>query len=330
MKQTLKTSIVGAALMMSAVAASNANAGSLVIDTNGAAIGGTILNLSGLGSSLGNFLADNALRGLVGANITPGGTTIYAQNAIRIDQPGCAACELTVLFSIPMTASTTGPAADPTTLGMVQSGPGLFRMWFDTSGENITNNGTEAAQVAGSGYTDGVLILEGAVTVVPPLSFSRTNSPSTAALDAPAGGYAATAQTILGNGSATIDVDLVAVNSGFVVNEALATGLARDLQVQNALRLDYTNAANNRASTSFADVGLGPNILPFFGVGATILNDFGCAGLLSTCDFIAQMNSTFLFFETPTVPEPGTVALLGAGLCLFGGQRLRRRNKLAA
>ena len=322
MKQTLKNSILSAALMVSAAVASNANAGPLIIDTNGNAAGGTLLNLSGLGSSFGNFLAESALAGN-SANLTAGGTTIYAQNAIRINQTGCAQCELTVLFSIPMTAGLVGD-----TLGLQQSSPGTFRMWFDTSGESFTNNGAETQQIGGTSYTDGVLILEGVVTVVPPLSFSRTNAPSTAALDAPTGGYAGTAVTILGNGSATIDVDLTAVNSGFVVDEANQVSLLRDLQVQNALRLDYTNAANNRASTSFANVSGGPNIIPNFGAGAVIVNDFRCEAA-QTCDFIAQMNSTFLFFQT-AVPEPGTVALLGAGLCLAGGMRLRRQNKLAA
>lgn len=328
MKQTLKTSILGAALMMSAVAATNATAGNLIIDIDGIA-GGPQLNLSGLGSSLGNFLADGALAGLAGANITPGGTTIYAQNAIRINQPGCVACELTVLYSIPMTSSVNVAG---TKLSMSQSAPGSFKMWFDTSGENISDAGTESSQISGTGYGDGVLILTGDITVVPPLSFSQDTDLAVVALDPPSGGYGAGFTTIQGTGSATLNVDLTFQAPGFVLSNVI--GGVLDLQLVNSLRLNYTNNTHNRASTKFADVnGVTPNvgtITPNF--GATSVNDFACGtvkGAQAICDFEAQMNTTFLFFET-SVPEPGTVALLGAGLFLVGGMRMRRQNKLAA
>lgn len=70
-----------------------------------------------------------------------------------------------------------------------------------------------------------------------------------------------------------------------------------------------------------------PTIVPNFGSGANPLNDFGCNNLAGTCDFIAQMNTTFLFFETP---EPGTLALMGGSLFLIGGLGVRRQNKKAA
>lgn len=325
MKQTLKTSIVGAALMMSAVTAQNAAAGNLIIDVDGIA-GGTQLNLSGLGSSLGNFLAESALAG-TGGNIAVGGTTIYAQNAIRINQPGCLACELTVLYSIPMTSSVNVAG---TKLSMSQSAPGTFKMWFDTSGENISNAGTENAQINGTGYGDGVLLLEGIITVVPPLSFSQDTDLAVVDLDVGAGGYAANVDTIQGTGSATLNVDLTFQAAGFVLSNVTAGAL--DLQLANSLRLNYTQATNNRASTVFADANSAtpnvPTIVPNFGSGANPLNDFGCNNLLgTTCDFIAQMNTTFLFFETP---EPGTLALLGGSLFLVGGLGMRRQKKAAA
>ena len=70
-----------------------------------------------------------------------------------------------------------------------------------------------------------------------------------------------------------------------------------------------------------------PTIVPNFGSGLNPLNDFGCNNLAGTCDFIAQMNTTFLFFETP---EPGTLALMGGSLFLIGGLGVRRQNKKAA
>jgi hypothetical protein len=324
MKQTLKTSIVGAALMMSAVTAQNAAAGNLVIDVDGIA-GGTQLNLSGLGSSLGNFLAESALLGS-GANINEGATTVYAQYGIRINQPGCLQCELTVLYSIPMTSALDVSGNE---LSLSQTAPGTFKMWFDTSGDNISNAGTENAQITGNGYGDGVLLLEGAITVVPPLTFTRSLSQPIVDLDAVPGGYASNFDTIQGTGSTILEIDLTFQAPGFVLSNV--TGGALDLQITNTLRLNYTNNTNNRASMAFADVnGATPNagtIVPNFGTGANPLNDFSCNNLAGTCDFIAQSNITFLFFETP---EPGTLALIGGGLVLFGGLGARRQKKAAA
>ena len=321
MKQTLKTSIVGAALMMSAVTAQNAAAGNLVIDVDGIA-GGTQLNLSGLGSSLGNFLAESALLGS-GANINEGATTVYAQYGIRINQPGCLACELTVLYSIPMTTAVVGNE-----LSLAQTSPGSFKMWFDTTGENISDANTQVAQISGNGYGDGVLLLEGSIQVVPPLTFTRGTQP-VVDLDPVSSGYPSNFDTIQGTGSTILEIDLTFQAPGFVLSNV--TGGTLDLQVTNTLRLNYTNNVFNRASMAFADVnGATPNtgtIVPNFGSGANPLNDFDCNNLADTCDFIAQSNITFLFFETP---EPGTLALLGGGLVLFGGLGARRQKKVAA
>jgi len=326
MNQTLKTSIIGAALMMGA-AAQNASAGNLIIDIDGVA-GGTQLNLSGLGSSLGNFLAESALLG-GGGNPGTGATTIYAQNAIRVNSAACPACELTVLYSIPMTSSVNVAG---TKLSMSQAAPGTFKMWLDTAGEHIADtgvNGTEINQINGAGYGDGVLILSGVITVVPPLSFSQDLDLPVVDLDAPSGGWGTSIDTIQGTGSATLNVDLNFAASGYVLSNV--TGGVLDLQLVNSLRLNYTNTTHNRASTIFADVNSGtpnvPTIVPNFGSGLDPLNDFGCNNLAGTCDFIAQMNTTFLFFETP---EPGTLALMGGSLFLIGGLGVRRQNKKAA
>ncbi len=295
----MKKTLLSAAIVLGAATAGTATAGGIQIDPTGTGNIASSTFLTSLGSSLGNFLADNALAGGI-ANTDPGGTTIYGHNSIPI-----LGGELTAVFSIPMTASLFG--AD--TLSLLQSSAGTFQLWFGPVNAN---------QIAGTGYADGTLITSGVVTVVPPLSFSRTSA-TTGPLSAANGTAFGNTTTIFGNGSATITVDLTYQNNLFITNDVLSAANGVDLQVDNALRLDYTNGSGNRASETFNSTA----VVPYFGSDA--INNFACGGL-EICDFEAQMNSTFLF-SADRVPEPGTVALMGLGLGLLGGLRARRNKQ---
>jgi hypothetical protein len=323
MKRSLRTGALGAAMVFSAVTSQGANAASLLIDPTGTGSGGSAITLTGIGSSFGNFLADNALSGS-GANTAAGGTTVYGQNAIYLDFGG-GDFELTILFSIPMTASLSGAATTAgTVMSLAQFGAGTFSMWFDSTPEGVSppSASSRTQQVSGVGYGDGVLILSGDITVVPPMDFTNSSGTSTLDIDPPSGGYPATVDTITGTGSATLNVNLTFQDDDYVINNVTNGDL--NLTLTNALRLEYTNAAGNHASTMFDDATLAPTF------GADLDNNFTCGevvpGAASPCDFQAQMNTTFTFFETP---EPGTVALLGVGLTLVGGMRARRRSKAA-
>lgn len=297
----MNKTLLGAALVMGAAVAGNATAGGIQIDPTGSGNIGSSTFLTSLGSSLGNFLANDALAS-AGANTTAGGTTIWAHNSVPV-----LGGELSIIFSIPMTSLLLPGGASPLgdVLSMAQSSAGSFSMWFDTA--------ADASQASGLGYADGVLIASGAITVVPPLSFSNLT-----------GGNAGPMSTnvpvdsIAGTGSATVNIDLTFANPLYVVNDVTGDPSGVDLQIANSLRLLYTGDVGNLASTAFADGA----VLPYFGVDGD--NNMACGGV-ETCDFQAQMNSTFLF-KAASIPEPGTLALIGAGLGLFGGLRARRKK----
>ena len=307
--KNLAVAAFGTALVLSGSAGWAAGIGGIQIDPTGSgSIAGSKF-ISGAGNTGGNMLGDDVLAGS-GANGGPGGT-VLAHNAFALGSFGISGAELSFELSMPVTAALTGPAATVgTVLGLVQSGAATLDLWFDP-----TADASEASGLGYGGGGDAVHLATGSVTLGSTFSFSNISG-------GPTGAMAANNATpsIAGNGSTVFVVDFIpaSLNTSYVVNDLAS--LVIDLATSNALTLQYGQAPFPVvfASASFAGGAVTP------GFGPDGVNDFACGGLV-LCDIQMQMNTTMVF-TAPRVPEPTTLALLGAGLGLFGISR-RRKNR---
>lgn len=325
----MKKTLLSTALALGVGVGGNALAANgIQIDPTGSGSIGSSIFLTSLGSSFGNILLENAFNS-TGINTTIGATTVWAHNGA--DELGG---ELTWTFTFSATA-TAGNILGPTVAGSIvslaQTSLGRFDLYFGTT---IDRN-----QATGGGYSNGNHIASGELSLVPPMVFSNLSGTDTTTLASNVGNT-----SITGGGSALINVNLGAaqvgpalpgvnfVDSNFIVNN-LSTAII-DISASNAMSLSdpaasanaFQTANGNLASTSFN----GGLVTPFFGGAGGGNggggNNFLCESAFQLCDLQTQMNTTFSFFS-PRVPEPGTVALLGAGLALVGGVRARRKQK---
>lgn len=337
MKKTLIAAGVSLAL---ASGGANALTGLQIDPTGMGSIAGSEF-LTGLGSSFGNVLFENAFD-TFGYNTATGGTTIWGHNSALLSFG-----EISWTFTFGAT-SAPGNILTPTTPGSslsISQSPvapsGRFDLYFDDT--------PDALQGPGTGYANGAHIASGTIRLIEPMTFTNASGTPTTVLSPNV-----PVASITGGGPMILQVDLGdpitgpgAAGTNFQDDNYILNGLTSvvlDMQTAWVTSLSdpafspfaFTTASGNLASTSFtADAGTATTS-PFYGmttppVGPGVIgaNDFTCEGggvlSLQTCDLQAQSNTTFTFFQTQ-IPEPGTLALLGASLGLFGAGLRRRRS----
>lgn len=328
-----KITLIAAAVAAFGVSA-QANAftsGSIVFDRDGAGAS-TAINVTTFDWIPGNALAKDAIGGTPDANGNVTFTTYFQASLglfLRPDGPARGVLddtEFTVQATIVEKGSNLGGAA-----ATFESVSGTYKIFYDT------NLATAANDITGTGYGDGLLILEGTINaggtgvfnnstiaafLANPAAFpfgpvATSNLDSKEANDKP-GIYSHN-----GNGSSTVTVDVTFINTNFFKSDI--TTLLVDLNETTNLAAPFV-----QANPSEEVVGQ----TPVYGVGAyddgTGVIKFGsvngapCRDGSSTCDFHFQSDSATSFASR--VPEPGSLAIAGAGLALMS---LIRRRKSA-
>ena len=319
-----------------AVGSASSFAGGIRIDPTGSGVENIhAVTIESLGSSFGDLLLD----GLMWAPKT--GRTIGHDGFLNAGGliPGY---EITYVMSFDTDSAFVNDATDNigTWSGTIAKKVTRFELYLDgTDGAgplaNITpreittsaNQPFGGADDTGIGYNDGILLVRGTFVIDPAQEFSisSTSGGTTTKLDVEA---TTLTKTLLTNGSLklNIDFDPTTVNALFVLNGAALTSAKLDLAVNNGTLTPYSGAPRTLAADKYWDPLAGAFVVPSF--GADGFNDFQCGLVLGlpvgTCDMVTSMNSTISFVGS--VPEPGMLALMGAGVTLLGLRRRSRKN----
>lgn len=310
--------IAGTVIAVALAFASSAQAGSaLQIDPNGATGGTTAITVGSLDWNVGSALLQNVSTsevqiynhaGLSGFN-DPANTPIAGTGLNSAFEWTYSLGTLTSNLSLPGFGIFNFPT--------IAGGDNFFRIYYDPA--------KNAADLAGTGFNDGTLILEGTIqpdgvnnflsnafSTPSPLDDGGPGNP----LDAHGVNQTPLISSINGNGGSNIIIGVTFFDPNFF------------LTPPTVIEIDFTS--NNHLNFNNTD----PSLLFFKGDGsstpgatvASVGTCNGCPGETAP-NVIVQVDGSSSFTSVKT-PLPGSLALIGSGLGLLllaGGGVLRRR-----
>lgn len=218
-------------------------------------------------------------------------------------------------------------SADVTVDSVTSIGTGTLYTWSLLSSNffeiywDPTKDSSAVTGVGFDGSGDAFSILSGDVGFLSG-SFLTADDSTYIGLDQAAPDQDDGVTSLSGQGAYSLQVDTTSFDPDFFLSD-VDTLLLADINVStgDASTSGELTTAFNEGDPSDAVAGV------TYDPGTDGQNDFNCeGGLFDTCDFIAQSSPQTSFTGTP-VPEPGTMALFGAGLGLLGWQRKRAANR---
>jgi hypothetical protein len=277
--------------------------------------------------------------GLGGTSTTIAVTGDFMAQAIAggvgLGNPACAGvCStyyFTYVFTVPVTGSLTLDST-PTKNELVLDGTGTlgtFKMYASTTAPNMT---------AGTGYDTGIEILSGDLAIDPATSVTVTEDGTAFPNPYDGGGTRSNLgtigndtvkakKTVTLNGGASVLIDVNTYDDDFFKSDisTLTLNLGLGSNAINSADGNIIGAGFRAAFEPSVDVNGSVNgTAANFGTNA--INDFYCDSAVSaTCDIQLQITGNV---SLNSVPEPGSLALLGLGMGALGFG-LRRRRKAA-
>ena len=243
----------------------------------------------------------NLFQARLGAVLDQGGNVVMLTGLNDTNVLNPSRFEITVVaeFDLAVTGNTTNPILTTTTTQILpNSGVNYVRVYFD---KNVNAN-----DLAGTGFTDGTLILEGKATfggsslvefnTLPAVAFDQFNTN-----DYP------TVQTKTGVGGLTLDANVINTHAAFFLSSLGVASI--NASTTNVFPFKQINPSHQFTSDPGVPVAVVPNI-------GTINGNPQFGGR----DIQFQTDATVSF---TAVPEPGTLMVLGLGTL---GLMLRRRH----